>query len=295
MRDPVARRDCALYGLFGERHVEQAHSRDHIPLGAAGNLESQQPRGPTPSRHSTHSAIAPGRTTSERKQFVVEPTSTVTSRRPVLRPAGRRRASTTRPTRRTPAASRSSPTSTAGPSHAIVAQALTALHNLDHRGRGRRRAVLRRRRRHHRRSARRVPARGRRLRAAGRRRLRRRQRLPAGRRRAGRRRRARWSSTAAADEGLHRARLARRADRQPPASARRRCSVMPRFEQVFVAGAARRARPGARAARLLRPQGRRAAGPRGRPRAVLLRRCRRAPSSTRACSPPTSSARSSPT
>ena len=71
--------------------------------------------------------------------------------------------------------------------------------------------------------------------------------------------------------------------------------VMPRFRQLFVAGARRRRRPGPRAARVRAAQGRRAAGPRVAASSCTSRRCRPAPWSTRACSPPTSSAPCSPT
>ena len=67
--------------------------------------------------------------------------------------------------------------------------------------------------------------------------------------------------------------------------------VMPLFSQLFVAAAGARAdRHGARAARLLPAQAGRA-----RDRGLLPARSARAPCSTRACSPPTSSTGSSPT
>ena len=149
--------------------------------------------------------------------------------------------------------------------------------------RHRRRGRHRRRRRHPDPGARRLPPRGRRLRASGRGCLRRRHRLPAGRRRSRARRPMAAIEAIVADEGLAGARLARRADRPR----------LPRRDgpcgDADVPAAVRR-RPRRSDRHRPRPQGVR------RPQAdpstswtansrPTSRRCRLAPSSTRACSP----------
>ena len=134
--------------------------------------------------------------------------------------------------------------------------------------RRRRRTVLGRRRRHHGRHARRLPARGRR-----------RSSCPAAGAYAvgivflpaeaeAATARGRPVEHVAADEGLQLLGW-----RELPVDARRlgptALSVMPRFEQLFVAGSRRADRARTRAAGLLPAQGRRAPRPGGRPRAVL--------------------------
>ena len=118
--------------------------------------------------------------------------------------------------------------------------------------------------------------------------LRRRHRLPARRRRAAPTRPRRPIEAIVADEGLTRARLARRAGRRPTTSAPSALAV-----DAGVPAAVRR-RPGAAPpgidldrTRLLRPQAHRARGAGATASgSSTSRRCRAARSSTRACSPP---------
>ena len=159
----------------------------------------------------------------------------------VLAPCPRRRVCTTRASSTTPAAWPSSPTCTAGASHRIVAQALTALHNLDHRGAAGAepssgdgagitcrcpdaflRAVVGLR------AARRAGAYA--VGIAF---------LPVDDRRAPRRV-VELVEAIAAEEGLTVLGWRERADRRRRRSARPRRGVMPRFRQLFVAGARRR-------------------------------------------------------
>ena len=105
------------------------------------------------------------------------------------------------------------------------------------------------------------------------------------------------AKTAAAHRGDRRRggpdgpRLARRARSTPTCSAPPRCSVMPTFSQLFVSAASR---PRDRAWRWSGWRSACASAPSTRPTSTS-RRCRRGPSPTRACSPPTSSTRSTPT
>ena len=182
-------------------------------------------------------------------------------------------------------------TLTGEPSHDIVAKALTALRNLDHRGAAGAEVNSGDGAGHPDPGPRRVPARGGRLRAAA----------AAASYAVGTAFLAADAEDAAktrprieeiaAEEGLRGPRLARRAGRPGPARRHR-----PRRDadlQPAVRGR-RRARGcsgmAPRAAGVLPAQARRAARP-----TSTSRRCRRAPWSTRACSPPTSSTTSSPT
>ena len=143
-------------------------------------------------------------------------------------------------------------------SHDIVAKALTALRNLDHRGAAGAEVELRRRRRHPAPGPRRLPARGRRLRPPGPGRVRRRHGVPRGRRRRGRQDPSAGRGARRGRGGPDRPRLARRTGR--PRLARR---DRPRRDAVVQPAVRRRSRcppdrDGARAARVLPAQAGRA-------------------------------------